>query len=229
MYVPGVGSFGFGLSGEVRAVPDPGAERACVEDTFRRTITPMALQASGREALHASAVLMPEGVVALCAVSETGKSTLAFALGQRGFPLWADDAVVLEMAGSGAVAQPLDFCIKLRPASSAYFGPGDAPAAASPRPEPLAAIIVLARSDAPESAAVDVQRLPAHRAFTAVLTHAYCFTLDDAAARRRMLEHYMALTAAVPVLEVRFRPGLEHVPAILDAIRAAVHSSREAA
>ena len=50
----------------------------------------------GWEALHASAVLSPQGVVAFCAGSGTGKSTIARGLSERGYQLCADDAVAVK-------------------------------------------------------------------------------------------------------------------------------------
>lgn len=53
----------------------------------------------GYEALHASAVESPEGVVAILAPSGMGKTTLAIELMRRGWPLFADDVVVLTGGG----------------------------------------------------------------------------------------------------------------------------------
>src|ERR1044072_4298067 len=58
--------------------------------------------AHGNEALHACAVETPLGVVAIAAPSGTGKSTLGRELIRRGWPLFADDAVILSR-GAGAI------------------------------------------------------------------------------------------------------------------------------
>ncbi len=60
--------------------------------------------AHGNEALHACAVDTPLGVVAVAAPSGTGKSTLARELIRRGWPLFADDVVILSR-GSEIEAQ----------------------------------------------------------------------------------------------------------------------------
>lgn len=62
--------------------------------------------AHGYEALHASAVLTDRGVVAIAAASGTGKSTLALELVRRGWPLFADDTVVLGRRGEAIEAYP---------------------------------------------------------------------------------------------------------------------------
>jgi hypothetical protein len=58
----------------------------------------------GYEALHASAVESPEGVVAVAAPSGTGKTTLATELMRRGWPLFTDDVLVLAAGDDGPCA-----------------------------------------------------------------------------------------------------------------------------
>ncbi|MFI5003840.1 MAG: hypothetical protein ACHQE6_02380 [Solirubrobacterales bacterium] len=60
----------------------------------------------GYEALHASAVDSPEGVVAIAAPSGMGKTTLALELLGRGWPLFADDVLTLGDAPEGVRAHP---------------------------------------------------------------------------------------------------------------------------
>ena len=235
LHLPGVGSFRFGAAlPDVLAVPEPSATREQVVDAYYRTVLPFALQARGLEALHASAVRMGNGVVALCAVKETGKSTIAYALSRRGHPLWADDAVVFAASpdGAGVDAFAVPFAIRLRPASARFFGRDGAAAAAGERdgatplelaPAPFAALCVLERAaELPADAPVEVHRLASAAAFTAALTHAYCFTLRDPRWKERTVAHYLDLVRRIPVFQVRFRAGLDTLPAIMDAIEQAV-------
>lgn len=217
MTVPGVGVFRFALSGgPVRASPDPAAPWSLVEDAYQRNVLPMVLQVRGREVLHASAVQTASGIVALCARSGVGKSTLAYALSRRGHALWADDAVAFDGAGAHVIALPLPFRIRLRPPSAAHFGvpawsPDGHPAGG--RSAPLGAVCVLERASVTE-----VRRIPPAQAFSAVLPHAYCFSLADQDRRRAMMRHYLDLVARVPVYAVRYPAGLAHVPVIANAI-----------
>ena len=231
--LPGVARFRFGgRSGEVTAIAQPSVDRAAIADAFRRDVLPVALQALGQEVLHASAVLEPRGVVALCGYSRTGKSTIAYGLSRRGYPLWADDAVAVDLAGSCIRAVPLPFEIRLRPASAAFFAQHPATTHAlgssngadqADRKPPLAAVCVLARvPSVGDGAGYEIVRLSSADAFVAVLAHSFCFSLQGEARKRRMMEHYLDLTARVPVLEVRFVGGLETLPAILDGIERAV-------
>ena len=221
LHVPGLGAFSFPADGGgISAMPEPNADPEIVEDTFRRMVLPLALQAQGREVLHASAVRTPTGVVALCAVSGTGKSTLACALSRRGHLLWADDAVCFEMNRDGVDALPLPFTLRLRPQSAAFFADGgsESEVRSPEESEPLAAVFVLERS---ESGGPDVERLTAASAFREVLTHGYCFSLHDRARKEAMVRNYMELVSRVPVFRVAFSEGLDRLGATLDAIEAA--------
>jgi hypothetical protein len=229
----GLASFHFdGGTDVVSAVGQSPLRVDVIRDTFRRTVLPMALQVRGHDILHASAVRMPQGVVALCAVSETGKSTLACGLEQRGYPLWADDAVAFDISETVVRAIPLPFRLRLRPLSQAYFADrrrvdanhadtGRHYGAATESPAPLAAVCVLERMAGADTPVV-VRQLPPKEAFSAVLTHACCFSLRDADRKRRMIRHYLDLAAGVPIYLVRFQAGLANLPHILDAVEQTV-------
>ena len=222
VHVPSLGAFTFSRrGGGITAVPDPGADQALIEDTFRRMVMPLALQAQGREVLHASAVGLPAGVIALCAVSGTGKSTLACALSERGHTLWADDAVCFEARDAGFQAIPVPFTLRLRPASAEFFGGrgSDGVLHTIESSEPLAAVIVLERS---ESSGPRLERLASADAFSAVLTHGYSFTLNDRERTRAMMRNYLELVDRVPVFRLTFSEGLDRLDALVDMIEGAV-------
>jgi hypothetical protein len=220
-HMPGLASFRFRATGDVVALDRRGAAEARIRDAYRRSVLPLVLQARGLEVLHASAVQTHRGVLALCATKETGKSTIAYALSRRGYALWADDAVAMQVEDRAVRAHPLPFSIRLRPASAAHFG-ADSSAApiVEPSVAPLAALFVLARDESVAEGAI-VRRLTGGAALTAILTHAYCFSLADQDRKGRMVEQYLTVTARVPVFEARFGAGLERLPAILDAIERA--------
>ncbi|HEX5418340.1 MAG TPA: hypothetical protein VFZ25_22005, partial [Chloroflexota bacterium] len=186
--LPGIATFRFSDQGRVRAFVEADYSPAAVDEVYHREVLPVALQATGTEVLHASAVRFPSGVVAFCAGTQVGKSTLAFGLSRRGFGLWADDAVAFEVFGQSARAIPVPFQLRLRPASAAYFGVNGDPelrASVAPpadpapaEPAPLGALWVVnreaRRAGAPDFA---TRRLRQSEAFPAILAHAYCFGL----------------------------------------------------
>lgn len=238
MHLPGLASFRFGGSGQgITAIAQAPIKEDRIFDEYRRKVLPMALQARGQEVLHASAVLTPPGVVALCANTKIGKSTTAFGLSQRGWPLWADDTVVLEILDSTIKALPLPFGVRLRPDAAAFFNEDSASARSldpsrngtvrtEANPAPLAALLLLKRlSDGFDGASVRIRRFSSAQAFVEVLDHAYYFDVRDIKRKRSMINHYLELVARVPVFEVCFRPGFEAFPDVLDAIDRLVHQS----
>jgi hypothetical protein len=227
MHFPGLGSFCFSShSDEVIAFAEPSARLDWLRDTFYQSVLPMALQASGKEALHASAIETTYGTIAFCAISECGKSTIAYGLSRRGHPLWADDAVVFEISDRGVWAHPMPFEIRLRPASAQYFRVSqidvdnptscDLVSQVNVKPVPLAAVCLLERRDRLEPIQIR-SILPIH-AFPAVLSHAYCFSLQDMERKQRMMRAYLALVREVPVFTIRFSTGLEALPQLLESI-----------
>ncbi len=227
MHLPGLASFSFTRSGdEIAAAVASGTSRELLFDAYRRKVLPMAVQAGGREILHASSIRSPAGIMALCGVSQTGKSTIAFGLSQRGYPLWGDDALAFEISNDSTWAISLPFEIRLRPAPADFFG-GEAVAASTtvgtadhpPGMEtvPLTSVCVLSRGD-DSTVPVTVRRLSLAEAFSAILAHACWFTIHDDQDKRRVVEHYLDLAARTPIFDVKFKSGLENLSAVLDAI-----------
>jgi hypothetical protein len=236
MHLPGLASFRFSSRGdEVSAEISGATTEELVLDAYRRRVLPMALQVSGREVLHSSAIRSRAGVVALCADSGTGKSTIAFGMNSRGYPLWADDLVAFEISEHGSQAISLPFNLRLRPSAAALFGlsasrlstvvtdDGITPGAET---APLAAICVLRREDIPTAPLV-VRNLSPADAFSAVLSHAWSFALQNGERKRLMITHYLELAARIPVFDISFPTGLENLSATLDAIEQLVGASTQ--
>jgi hypothetical protein len=225
LHFPGLATYRFsGRSTAVTAIAAAPVREEAIRDSYRRAVLPLALQALGLEVLHASAILSAKGVVGLCAGSGTGKSTIAHGLSQRGYQVWADDAVAFEAVRPRARAIRLPFKLRLRPDAAAAFlveDPGMGQDAAAQESAPLVALGVLRRaSDLAEG--VVIEPLPPSAAFRALLPHAYCFSLSDVERKRLMLDRYLSVSTQVPVFEIRFRPGLDVLPVILDGIEQAM-------
>ena len=228
MHLPGVASYRLRPGAtEVTAIPDPRASAELVVTGYERTVLPMAVQLAGQEVLHASAVLTGGGVVAFCAVSTTGKSTIADALGRRGYRVWADDAVAFDPTDGSVAAIALPFRLSPRGLAPADDrGVTNVPTrVVEPEPglAPLSAVCVLERASLPQPLGpVSVRRLPPAEAFPAVLAHAYCYSLEDAGRNRLMIDHYLELSARVPTFSVRFRAGMGHLAPVLDEVERAI-------
>jgi hypothetical protein len=231
MHVPGVGSFRFGTSdGEAVVVPEPATppvSLSVIEDTYQRSILPMALHAHG-----------DDRVVAFCGRSQTGKSTVAYGLHRRGHRVWADDTLVFDASTDVVEAVPYPHRMRIRAEAAEYFDLQElrrrdtsswtALEQAQADPAPLGCIFLLERETGADTP-LETLRLPPAEALAGVLEHAYWFRLDDAERRRRMMAEYLALATQVPVFRMRFRAALDQLPDMLDRVESLVRTSDGAA
>lgn len=86
----------------IEVEPAPGATESSVRTFLLGSALGALLHLRGRLAMHSSAVVTPDGQVALfCGQSTAGKSTLAAALAQRGHAMLADDLAAVWMDADG--------------------------------------------------------------------------------------------------------------------------------
>jgi hypothetical protein len=239
---PGNAAFVFDdASLEVIARVDADADPALALDTFKRTIVPLILQTRGWLVLHASGVATPAGVIAICAPSEAGKSTLAWALVESGYSLFADDAVAIRPGvseGGRPVAHALWCRPRLRPTSARHFGVatddevtrwhGD-PSRVGGEERPLTALIFLRRStDGPRPLPTRSRLIPASEAFTGMAANAYAYDVNNSAATRNLAGELLRVAATIPAFELTFSPGLEQLPGMVAEVIQIVSTVMEA-
>lgn len=237
VHFPGVAAYSFRRREPfASAFPEAGTSDETVEDVYHRFVFPLTVQAFDQEVLHASAVVGKQGLIAFCGDSGAGKSTMAFALAERGYAPWADDAVGFEARAGRVVAVPLPFMRRLRSDAIAHFGERSATLQrrrcssqrdlqVQRRARALRALFVLDPRRPPRRGrAAEIREIGAAEAFTAVLPFCQPFTLQDPSRKRRMVAQYLRLSSQVPVIELRFIRGWAHLPFTLDLVEAAVRS-----
>jgi hypothetical protein len=195
-----------------------------LEDLFLTTVRPLFLQIVGYEALHASAIETPRGVVAFCGASGSGKSTLAYALGRGKFEPWADDVVVFDAEREdGVISLHVPQRTRLREPTRQFFVvEDDTPAISASAPgrsAPIELVFVLS-----PDAALATRRLSPPEAIERLLPHGLRFTLDDAERRRRMVAHYLDLVWRVETFELGFRKGLDRLPKLVDEVERVIRT-----
>lgn len=219
--LPEIGIFRFRADSSSVGFPNPGVERSDVEDAYNSIVLPLALQVAGSESLHASAVKMEGGVVAFCAQSGTGKSTLAYALSRRGHQLWADDVVALSVpeGDSAVITHRLPFKAKVRKEASEFFGstPREDEVEGRQAVERLQVICVLSRSDDANGPHELRPLRPAH-ALSQLLRHAFRFDLASLEHRKRTLSTYLAVAARVSVVDLSFAADFDRLEELTEQI-----------
>lgn len=207
----------------VEAWPDAAVAQSVVADVFGRVVQPLLLQLSGKQSLHASAILAGERALIFCGATGTGKSTLAFAAGRhQGCVQLADDVVVFETRSTGAVAHGVPFKPRLRPPTEAHFGLSGALPTREVEDHPshawrLGAVFLLApREDG--SGDVQVEPVPPRTAFRLLLPHAHCLDPEDRAVNAAMVEAFLELAAGVPVYTLSFRRDFSNLDTLVRAV-----------
>jgi hypothetical protein len=227
---PGLATYRFGPFGDVEAYQTPGADPGAIHDSFIRGVLPEVLVAREHEALHGSAVAIGDRVIAFCARSGVGKSSLGLGLAARpGAAHWADDSVlicgdsgsteshVLCLPFPARVDQAAREALQLDPACIAQSRPGTI--------GNLARIYVMAREASLPPERPVIEDLAPTELFEHVLAHAHPFELGGTDRRRRMLERLMSVASAVRGCRIRFSPSLAELPRLVDVVAQHIESA----
>lgn len=234
-------------AGADRAVvyPEPGADASALGHFLLQPVLVHLLNLRRAPCLHAGAVALGGGAVALLGASGQGKSTLTAGFVRRGAALLCDDALVLERRAGQVCGVPGPAHLKIWPETVPALLPDAAETAAlSPacakrvvalpasgrragEPLPLRAALVLARYDAAALGRTDValMDLAPGAQLAALAAHTigrdYLLPAEEAA----LLPHYAALAGQARVRVVHYPSGLEHLDAVVEAIRAFVEAA----
>jgi hypothetical protein len=208
------------------------------------------LRARGVFCLHASAVSMFGGAVALVGATHAGKSSTAAALEKHGFAVIADDMLPIYSRDDGFEVAPSLPRLRLWPDSAAaIYGSADGFGRLWPRDDkrlipvkgiaaerhvPLRAVYLLDRNadaDRPEIRAV----APA-KAMIAMVGDSFAGHYEDAQGRATEFDFVSRIVAAVPTRLVRIPPDFHRLPDVARAIAvdaeeigSVVHASQQAA
>lgn len=184
-----------------------------------------------RLVLHASAVATPAGAVAFVGRPGAGKSTIAAALARRGFPLIADDFLIIEQAAVIPHAIPSKVEPRLWPDSvTALLGGGRFPAVrrrSRKRRISPAAVAGVALADArtpihqiyvlPATDAEAVGRLKPQSALAALIACAFIAHVDQPGAARTAFDRVTTLVRQVPVRQLAWLRDFDALHAFCDA------------
>src|SRR5262249_15219229 len=99
----------------------------------------------------------------------------------------------------------------------------------SPPPPPTAALAAVFLLEQNEGLTVPkISLMPQARAFSELLAHAHCFDAEDPGHIRRLVDSYLLLAERVPVFRLEYRPDLQYLGQLIDAIAGTVSIGRTA-
>lgn len=206
-------------------------------------VLPLLLNLRGQDALHATAVLTPQGVCAFAGPAGVGKSTLAASFLLAGYPVISDDCLVLKEQEGRILAVPgypglrlwddVTQSLSLDPAhlrSVAHYTakhrlllPGQSQAFPT-EPLPLARLYILSPPEGPEAGkeagAFSLQPFPPRLAFMELLTCLFRLDIRDKAMLARQFCFVERLMAQVPVKQLSIPQTFSALPSVRDAILA---------
>ena len=105
--IRGIARFLLRAGREMTVEPEAGTAPADIAIFITGTVFGILLHQRGQVVLHASAVNVNGRAVLFCGASGAGKSTMAAALGQRGYAMLTDDAcAITTVSGGTPLAQP---------------------------------------------------------------------------------------------------------------------------
>ena len=179
---------------------------------------PFAAVLHGYEVLHASGVVLGDGVVALIAASGTGKTTLALELVGGGAPFVCDDVLALRLDADGGVrAFPGAGVLNVRPdAADRLRSAGIALAVEPGEGQELRASVARVDRALPLRAVCFLERGPSVPAFSVQEEHAaasllgatFNLTLRTPDRLERHLDVSAAVARAARVVRARIPPGM---------------------
>lgn len=203
-------------------------------------VLPRALSLRGCLVVHASAVVGPEGAIAVLGTGGAGKSTLAAACQQAGHEVIADDCLVLQPAPDavGFLAIPGPPGVRLcRDAAAGFLSPdalGAAPEDAAgklrvaspsmaepPRREPtrlVMAVLLEPWDPAGSGREIEVEALTPARALMAFVEHSFQLELWDRTALSARLRAFAAVADAIPVVRIRFCHDLREIATLRECV-----------
>ncbi len=194
------------------------------------------LECRGSPALHASAVVVDDRVVAFLSGNRGGKSSLAGKLMQRGYPLLTDDILPVEHRDGQMVGRPSYPQMRLWPPEADYFlgshehlplahprytkrrvrvGPGSFGRFCD-RLVPLSAIYL---PEQREGASVRIEPVAPGPALIALVRQSFAAHLAEAMGlRASRFRFFSELLRKVPVRRLVYPSGFQHLDEVCDAV-----------
>src|SRR3954454_9197132 len=194
----------------------------------------------GLPTLHASAVAVNGRAFAFVSRHGGGKTGLAAAMVQAGFPLLTDDLLVLEEGEGGWEARPAYPEMRMWPDEAAHFvaSPEDLPLVQADSEKrrvaigeggfgsfldasaPLACIYLASRRPAGDDRGIEIQPVSRSEALIELVRHSFSPRLVEAAGLQpARLDRLARLVRAVPVRRLVYPSGFDRLPEVVKLLR----------
>ena len=223
---------------EIWCQPEPDTDAETIAHLLLGQVMPRVLSLQGKLVLHASAVVTPAGAVAFIGETGWGKSTLAASFGRQGFPLLADDCLLVEERGGRIVGIPSYAGLRLWPGTiAALFGEellvhtvarytgkklarqDNGRVSFWSGPVPLQRVYALAGpEEVGDTKSVTITALSGRAVFVELVKHAFRLDVTDQKRLREEFERLGQVAASLDVRRLGFPREFSLLPAVHDAV-----------
>lgn len=220
-------------------VLDP-AQYYMVEIRLLGTVLAFWLERQGIPALHAGVVIIGSGAAAFLSHSGGGKSVLAAALMQAGYPLLTDDILAVEHRRDSFVGRPGYPQLRLWPDEAQHFlghyqdleqvHPAyakrrvpvglDGFGVFCDKSQPLAYIYLPQRRDPAENGTtIEITEVPPRDAVVELLRYSFAGRMAEAVGLApQRLDFFARMARQVPMRRLIYPSGFEHLPRVREAV-----------
>jgi len=216
--------------------PLPGVPAVTLRHLLLDYVAPLVMSLRGRLVLHASAVLTPRGAVAFAGETGQGKSTLAASLARRGFPVVADDCLLLEEDRDCSAVVRSYAGLRLWPdAVAELFEEAPTPSPVAHYSEkvrvsldgengaagdlvPLWRLFLFPSTGTVDPPGIEIQRLAGGDAFVETLKRAYVLDVRDGATIARLFDGISRVMARTAVYRLNYPYDFSLLPRIGEAV-----------
>jgi len=223
---------------QIAYTPEHGVPEETTRHLLLDQVIPLVINLKGGQALHVSAVLIPQGVVGFAGPTGSGKSTLSGGLFNLGYPLVCDDCLAILTKNNKIFAMPAYPGLRLwEDALVSLFGDNGAyssvahytdkrrveiekiPKAYCTEPKPLKRIYTIADlSEGKDETDILIEKLSARESFMALVRCAFRLDITDQRMLERQFHFLQRMVSTVPIKRLLFPRNFKFLPAVREAI-----------
>jgi len=223
---------------EIVCMSKPEIPQETVQHLLLDQVIPLVINLKGNEALHASAILTPQGVVAFAGQARSGKSTVVGSFLKAGYSFMSDDCLTLLEKGRNIYAIPAYPGLRLWRDARVYLFENNGaqksvahytdklrvdierkPETYCEEPQPLKGVYIIGdSSEAKGKTNIVIERLSFKNSFIELIKYTFRLDITDVNMLKRQFNFIEQVVSTVPVNRLTYHRNFSLLPAVREAI-----------